>query len=164
MSPEEIADLYTSKEWDEFCGRTNPKATIPWTLEEENLFIELEAKGDYVSDMTFANAGMDYAHEQDAKYLRFHAASHLPGWKPSESQIAGSLQSKNPRFSIIGNGKLIVEIKTSGEVTLGKDVTAEFAAHEFWKAVDAEGCQYEHRMNALIQENKDLIQLIMNQI
>jgi hypothetical protein len=44
---------------------------------------------------------------------------------------------------------LIVEIKRSGEVTLGKNVDAKFAAHEFWTRLAEIGGEFEKRMITL---------------
>jgi len=50
------------------------------------------------------------------------------------------------------NNDLVVEIKYTGEVTLGKDVSAEHAAHEFWTRLADLGGHFEERMQALDDE------------
>jgi len=51
------------------------------------------------------------------------------------------------------DNKLIVEINLeTGEVTLGNDVSAEHAAHEFWTRLDEMGGRFQKRMQALEDE------------
>lgn len=47
---------------------------------------------------------------------------------------------------------LVVEIKLTGEVTLGKNVSAEHAAHEFWTRLAEYGGQFEERITTLEDE------------
>lgn len=53
------------------------------------------------------------------------------------------------------NGDLVVEIKYTGEVTLGKNVSAEHAAHEFWSRLAQMGAQFEERTEELEAELED---------
>jgi hypothetical protein len=65
--------------------------------------------------------------------------------------------SSSPISSILSvhnaDNKLIVEVNLeTGEVTLGNDVSAEHAAHEFWTRLDQLGGHFHERMQALEDE------------
>lgn len=75
---------------------------------------------------------------------------------PGEMFLSASCVSTNAVSIYNGQNSLIVEIKTSGEVTLGTDVSAEFAAHEFWHRLAEYGGNFQERIEKLETENSEL--------